>query len=100
MAPTRFRPSARAITLWSSAPRPQVSITQGAGGYPFAGLSGTDQTGLNFGNFSRSVVAIGLDQGGPPTVIVRDTVSGQVVRTFIAFNPAFSGGVRRGDGPL
>jgi hypothetical protein len=76
------------------APRAGFSITQGATGYAIAGLSGTDLTGEDFGNVSRSIIVTAEDIGGPPTVTVRDAATQKVLSSFNAYSAGFSGGVR------
>jgi hypothetical protein len=76
------------------APRGGFSITQGAAGYAIAGQSGTNLTGEDFGNVSRSIFVTAEDVGGPPTVTVRDAATQKVISTFNAYASGFSGGVR------
>jgi hypothetical protein len=76
------------------APRGGFSVTQGASGYAIVGQSGTNLTGDDFGNVSRSIIVTSEDVGGPPTVTVRDAATQRVISTFNAYTSGFSGGVR------
>jgi hypothetical protein len=61
----------------------------------FAPSSGTNITSFLFGteNIQR-VTVTGEDQGGPPTVTVRDSQTFQLIKTFDAYTQTFVGGVR------
>jgi hypothetical protein len=82
------------------APRSGFSLTEGISGYPITGTSGTNVSGLAFGNVSHSVTVAAADAGGPPLVVVRDTTTQQALLSFSAYNPAFGGGVRVATGYL
>src|SRR5437870_932033 len=43
---------------------------------------------------SAAILAVGADAGGAPRVTVIDRMTGAITRTFTAYNPTFTGGVR------
>src|SRR5207248_245482 len=64
------------------------------GFYVFNGISGVSQAGLNFGNTTHDILAIGTDAGGGPNVVVLDGRSKATLFNFFAYDTGFVGGVR------
>ncbi len=79
----------------TTAPRKGFVITTPPGGaYLFSAVSSTNPTGLDFGVRSANVEAVGQDAGAGPLVSVRNPLTKQELFSFLAYTPAFRGGVR------
>ncbi len=70
------------------------AVSEASAGYAITGQSGTNLTGEDFGNVSHSIIVAAADAGGAPAVIVRDAATQNIVGSFDAYAPTFSGGVR------
>ncbi|HUE70720.1 MAG TPA: ice-binding family protein [Pirellulaceae bacterium] len=58
--------------------------------------SGQDVTGIDFGNFRAGIIVIGPDKS-PQTnaaVLVLDDATGEILTSFVAYEPGFLGGTR------
>jgi len=65
-----------------------------SGAYVFQAVSSQTVTGRDFGNINQGIYALGADSGGGPTVSIRSLQNNQQVASFLAYTPAFRGGVR------
>ncbi len=76
-------------------PRNGFDVTAPAGGsYTVTLVSGQQVSGLDFGDFRRSVTVAAADAGGGPVVTVYDAATGAQMTTFNAYDASFRGGVR------
>jgi photosystem II stability/assembly factor-like uncharacterized protein/protocatechuate 3,4-dioxygenase beta subunit len=71
-----------------------IVTTPPGGSYSFTAVSSTNPTGLNFGDRSGAIIAVGEDAGNVPLVSVRSPLTNQQLFSFLAYAPGFQGGVR------
>src|SRR5439155_10519091 len=64
-----------------------------SGSYQVTVASGSNITGLDFGNVRRAVTVTANDADGPPTVTIRDATTSRPLGSFDAYDSRFTGGV-------
>jgi SdrD B-like domain/FG-GAP-like repeat/FG-GAP repeat len=71
-----------------------IVTTPPGGAYTFTAASSTNPTGLDFGDRTSAIIAVGEDAGNVPIVSVRSPVTKQELFSFLAYAGGFKGGVR------
>ena len=89
LAATATTSSESRVTLYNSSTAANLGFVN-----PFPGFTGVINTAT--GSFSNNGVAYTVAAAGPgggPAIAIVNTQTGEVIKSFFAYNPAFSGGV-------
>ena len=80
------------VTLYNSSTAANLGFVN-----PFPGFTGIISTATgNFGNNGVAYTVAAAGAGGGPAIAIVNTQTGEVTKSFFAFDPAFSGGVSIG----